>query len=172
MQIVSHAYGFLMNICGEICIAGSTHEHVGDMRGTKCRGWQVWPPPFKNYTISVANSSFRGGHGQKLVPRRHSGEATDMKTFRSLLSPLKQFGPHIRSVTEHPKPTASWSDSGDTLQVRFWMMRLGADCALSARLCLTTALMAVAPVYTELKGDIQNLLDTITRCAKRLTESC
>jgi hypothetical protein len=95
-----------------------------------------------------------------------------MKTFRSLLSPLKQFGPHIRSATEHAKPATSWSDRGETLQVRFWMMRLGADCGLSAGLCLTTALMAVVLGYTELKGDIQNLLDTITRCAKRLTESC
>ena len=53
----------------------STHEYVGDMRGTNAGGWQVGPPPSKNYTITAAYSSFGSVHGPKLVPHRRSGEA-------------------------------------------------------------------------------------------------
>jgi hypothetical protein len=57
------------------------------------------------------------------------------------------------------QPTSStWSDGGETVQVRFGGVARIVLYPL-AYAALTTTLMAVVLRYAELEGDIQNLLD-------------
>jgi K+-sensing histidine kinase KdpD len=94
-----------------------------------------------------------------------------MNVFRLLLSRLKQFGPYVRNVTEHPKSAISsaWSDSHETVQVRFGIMRLLARIVLYplASVALTTALMAVVIRYTELEFASIVYLIPVLVCAIR-----
>jgi K+-sensing histidine kinase KdpD len=94
-----------------------------------------------------------------------------MNAFQSLSSRLKQLGPHVAGVTEHPKPTTSlaWADSGETAEVRFRIMRVLARAVLYPLACvaLTTALMAVVLRYTEFEFASIVYLIPVLICAIR-----
>jgi len=94
-----------------------------------------------------------------------------MKAFRSLLSWLKQFAPHVRGLAEHPKPATSfaWSDGSETVQVKFGGMGILARIVLYPLACvaLTTALMALVLRYTALEFESIVYLAPVLICAIR-----
>jgi K+-sensing histidine kinase KdpD len=94
-----------------------------------------------------------------------------MKTFRSLLWPLRQFGPHVHRLADHPNPATSsvWPDGGETAQVRFEVMRILARTALYPTACvaLTTALMVLVLRYTALEFESILYLIPVLICAIR-----
>jgi K+-sensing histidine kinase KdpD len=94
-----------------------------------------------------------------------------MKAFRSLLSRLKQFGPHVRGPAEHAKPATSfaWSAGSETMQVKFGDMRILAQNVLYPLACvaLTTGLMALVLKYTALEFESIVYLIPVVICAIR-----
>src|SRR5215472_2558318 len=144
MPIAAHAYGFPMNICGEIVVAGSTHQHVGAMQGTNARAGRSGHDHVKIIPLPRRRRSFGTAYGLKLVPHQHYGEGTDVRAFQSLLSRLKRSGPHARLVEHSRPPTSSaWSGGGEAAQVNFRVMLILARTTLYPLACvaLTTALM-------------------------------
>jgi two-component system, OmpR family, sensor histidine kinase KdpD len=94
-----------------------------------------------------------------------------MNAFRSLLSRLKQFGPHIRTLAEQPKPapSAAWPDAGEAVQVRFGIRRALARTVLYPLACvaLATALTDIALRYTALEFASIVYLIPVLICAVR-----
>jgi K+-sensing histidine kinase KdpD len=94
-----------------------------------------------------------------------------MKAFRSLSWRLRQLGPHLRSLAEHPKPTTSFASShrGNTVQVRFRVVRLLARTVLYPLACvaLMTVLIAVVLRYTALEFESIVYLIPVLICAIR-----
>jgi K+-sensing histidine kinase KdpD len=94
-----------------------------------------------------------------------------MKAFRSLLSRLRQFGPHVRSLAEAPKPPAlsAWSGGGEAVHVKFGVMRILARTVLYPLACvaLMTALMTPVLRYTALEFESIVYLIPVLICAIR-----
>jgi two-component system, OmpR family, sensor histidine kinase KdpD len=94
-----------------------------------------------------------------------------MKAFRSLLWRLRQLGPRVRSIAEHSKPTTffAWSDRGNTVQVRFRVVRIMARIVLCPLACvaLMTVLMAVVLRYSALEFESIVYLIPVLICAIR-----
>ena len=130
MPIAPYAYGFPMNICGEIGVARPTHQHVGAMQGTNARAGRSGHAHLKIIPLPRAHRSFGTAHGLKLVPHQHYGEGTDVRAFQSLLSRLKRSGPHARLV-EHSRPPTSSAWSGAALVAVDWSSAAKAQRAKS-----------------------------------------
>jgi K+-sensing histidine kinase KdpD len=93
-----------------------------------------------------------------------------MKASRSLLWRLKQFGPQVPSITERkPATSLAWFDGGETVRVRFGIIRVLARAVLYPLACvaLTTALMAVVLRYTEFEFASIVYLMPVLICAIR-----
>src|SRR5215471_956240 len=158
-------------MCGEIFIAGSTHQHVGATQGMNARAGRSAHDHLKIIPFRRRYGSFATANGLKFVPRRGNGEATDMKAFRSLLLWSEQWRRHGRGSAKHSKRATSsaWSDGSDTMNVKFPVTRILARTVIYPLACvaLTTALVNIELQYTALEFASIVYLIPVLICAIR-----